>query len=190
MATRKAPKHVVRRSRRGKVVWMSVIAAIVVISGVGIAVFAGRSDEHTEERSSAASRPAERVDGLALPIVDVYKTPTCGCCSEWVEHLRGHGFTVRTTDMEDLAALKAGHHVPRHVQSCHTALVDGYVVEGHVPAAEVRRLLTERPAIAGIAVAGMPIGSPGMEVPGADVHPYEVVAFDKSGSTRMFARYP
>jgi hypothetical protein len=103
--------------------------------------------------------------------------------------MRDNGFTVRTTDTEKLDELKANHRVPRQAQSCHTALVSGYVLEGHVPAADVKRLLKERPAIAGIAVPGMPIGSPGMEVPGMKAAPFDVVAFGKDGSTRVFATH-
>jgi hypothetical protein len=122
-------------------------------------------------------------------VIEVHKSPTCGCCRQWVEHLRTNGFTVRTTDTEKLDELKASHRVPRQVQSCHTALVSGYVIEGHVPAADVQRLLKERPAIAGLAVPGMPIGSPGMEVPGAKVQPYDVFAFDKDGQIQKFATH-
>lgn len=121
--------------------------------------------------------------------VEVYKSPTCGCCSKWVDHLRSHGFVVRTTDTETVDQLKTKHGVPRQARSCHTALVGGYVVEGHVPAADVQRLLKERPAIAGIAVPGMPIGSPGMEVPGVKNQPFDVVAFTKDGSTKVFASH-
>jgi hypothetical protein len=123
-------------------------------------------------------------------VIDVYKTPTCGCCSKWVEHLRANGFSVRTTDMESTAPVQARHGVPTEVRSCHTAIVNGYVVEGHVPAAEVKRLLKERPRVAGIAVAGMPTGSPGMEMPGVQAHPYYVVSFDRSGRIDKFAAYP
>jgi hypothetical protein len=123
------------------------------------------------------------------PTVEVYKTPMCGCCSKWVEHLRAHGFTVRTTDVATLEDIKVRQRVPPHVQSCHTAVVNGYVVEGHVPARDVRRLVTERPAVAGLAVAGMPIGSPGMEVPGRPPEPYNVLAFDRHGKTEVFASY-
>jgi hypothetical protein len=121
--------------------------------------------------------------------VEVFKSPTCGCCSKWVEHLQQNGFTVRVTDLADQALdnLKTKHNVPRTAQSCHTALVGGYVVEGHVPAAEVRRLLKERPAVAGIAVAGMPLGSPGMEVEGRKPQTYNVISFDKQGSTKVFS---
>ena len=104
-----------------------------------------------------------------------------------MEHLTNNGFTVRTTNREDLSEFKASHHVPRRLQSCHTAVVNGYVIEGHVPASDVQRLLKERPAIVGLAVPGMPIGSPGMEMQGRGVQPFDVIAFDKDGQTRVFA---
>ena len=123
------------------------------------------------------------------PVAEVFKTPTCGCCGKWVEHLRANGFTVNVTDLPDLSQIKADGKVPPQLQSCHTARIVGYVVEGHVPAADVKRLLKERPAIAGIAVAGMPMGSPGMEVYGI-VHPYDVRTFGRDGkSSRLFASH-
>ena len=122
-------------------------------------------------------------------VVDVYKTPTCGCCSKWVAHLRANGFTVKTTDVETTGPIQGRHGVPPEVRSCHTALVGGYVVEGHVPAAEVKRLLKQRPKVAGIAVAGMPTGSPGMEVDGVDAQPYHVVSFEPTGRIDVFATY-
>ena len=121
--------------------------------------------------------------------VQVYKSPTCGCCANWVRHLQQHGFATRVTEMEDLTAIKAKHGVPGRVQSCHTAVVDGYVIEGHVPAADVQRLLKERPAVVGLAVPGMPIGSPGMEVPGMNPQAYDVMAFDKQGQLKVFASH-
>ncbi len=121
--------------------------------------------------------------------VDVYKTPTCGCCSKWVDHMREQKFTVRTTDTDQVEAIKTKHGVPTAVRSCHTALVGGYVIEGHVPAADIQRLLKERPAIVGIAVGGMPVGSPGMEVPGRPADPYDVVSFDKNGRTAVFSSH-
>ena len=126
--------------------------------------------------------------GQAGPLVEVFKTPTCGCCSKWVEHMRANGFTVRTTDLNDLTQIKKSRGVPDQVQSCHTAVVNGYVVEGHVPAADVSRLLKEKPAITGIAVGGMPVGSPGMEYPGTKAQSYDVMSFGKSG-TRVFAKH-
>jgi hypothetical protein len=125
----------------------------------------------------------------AAPTMEVYKSPTCGCCSKWVEHVREAGLTVKVNDISDdaLATLKEKHGVPRTAQSCHTGLVGGYVVEGHVPVSEVQRLLKERPAIAGIAVGGMPIGSPGMEVPGQRPQTYNVVTFTKQGDIKIFS---
>jgi len=121
-------------------------------------------------------------------VVEVFKTPTCGCCHLWVKHLEQNGFTTKVTDMDDLSAVKRKHGVPARATSCHTAVVNGYVLEGHVPAAEVKKLLIERPAIAGLAVPGMPVGSPGMEV-GSTVQPYNVLSFDKAGETKIFASY-
>lgn len=118
--------------------------------------------------------------------VVVYKSPSCGCCGKWVDHLEEAGFTVTTHDTDDVGAVKTQLGLPGELGSCHTAVVDGYVVEGHVPADVIERLLAERPAVAGIAVPGMPRGSPGMEGPVSD--PYNVVAFDAAGNTSIFAR--
>jgi hypothetical protein len=130
---------------------------------------------------------------LALPLaaraggVTVYKTPTCGCCKAWVEHLRAAGFEVQVQDLADVTPHKQRLGVPPRLASCHTAVVDGYVVEGHVPAADVTRLLATRPAITGIAVAGMPMGSPGMEYGPAVA--YDVIAFKPDGTLDLFASH-
>lgn len=123
--------------------------------------------------------------------IEVFKSPTCGCCSQWVEHVRAHGFAPKVVDLSDeaLDALKSKHGVPRTAQSCHTALVGGFVVEGHVPAADVKRLLKEKPPVAGIAVGGMPLGSPGMEVPSGQVQEYNVITFDQQGRSRVYATH-
>ena len=123
------------------------------------------------------------------PTVQVYKSSTCGCCANWVKHLQQHGFRTQVTEIDDVAPIKAQHRIPGRVQSCHTAVVDGYVIEGHVPAADVQRLLKERPAVAGLAVPGMPIGSPGMEVPNVKPQAYDVVAFDKQGQLKVYASH-
>lgn len=122
------------------------------------------------------------------PVVQVFKSATCGCCTLWVQHLEQNGFETRVTETEELVRIKAEHEVPRRVQSCHTAVVDGYVIEGHVPAADVHRLLRERPAVRGLAVPGMPIGSPGMEF-GTTVQRYDVLTFDAQGRTGVFASH-
>lgn len=117
----------------------------------------------------------------------VYKSPTCGCCHKWVEHLQANGFSVKVQNQEDLSAIKQAHGLTRELASCHTATVEGYVIEGHVPAADIQRLLKERPPVAGLAVPGMPMGSPGMEGPRAE--PYDVVSFDKVGRVKVFASH-
>jgi hypothetical protein len=121
------------------------------------------------------------------PVVRVVKSPTCGCCAEWVEHLEENGFRVEVEDTRNPNVAKANLGVPSDLSSCHTAEVGGYVVEGHVPASEIRRLLDREPeGVKGIAVPGMPAGSPGM--PGVP-EPYDVVAFDGSGNRAVWASY-
>jgi hypothetical protein len=118
----------------------------------------------------------------------VTKDPSCGCCRAWAEHVRAAGFPVEIVESASVARLKARLGVPQDLAGCHTAEVGGYVVEGHVPAAAIRRLLEERPAATGLAVPGMPVGSPGMEVEGSPPETYEVMLFGPSGR-RRFARY-
>lgn len=120
------------------------------------------------------------------PVVTVYKSPSCGCCTAWAEHMEEAGFAVEVVDDPDLRAVKAEHGVPPSLRTCHTATVEGYTIEGHVPAADVRRLLDERPPVAGIGVAGMPVGSPGMPGP---AERYDVVAFTADGRTAVYARH-
>jgi hypothetical protein len=123
----------------------------------------------------------------APPLVTVYKSPTCGCCSAWVDHLRGSGFRVETVDVRDTGAVKRQYGIPDSLASCHTGVVDGYVVEGHVPATDVKRLIEERPEAGGLAVPGMPVGSPGMEQ-GDTTEPYEVLLMH-DGEATAFARH-
>ena len=122
------------------------------------------------------------------PTMTIYKTPECGCCQKWVLHVAAAGFKPAVNDVQDIDAIKRRYGVPEALHSCHTALVGGYVIEGHVPAADVRRLLKERPKVKGIAVGGMPAGSPGMEVPGRQDR-YDVMAFLADGTTRRFASH-
>lgn len=124
----------------------------------------------------------------AAPNVKVYKSPTCGCCGEWVKHMRANGFPVTVNDVADVDAFRAKAGVPEALAACHTALVDGYVVEGHVPAADVRRLLAERPKVLGIVVPGMPASAPGMDSPRAS--PYQVLLLQADGVTRVYRTYP
>ena len=119
--------------------------------------------------------------------ITVYKSPACVCCGKWIEHLRKNGFDVRTSDIAAIGSVKARYGVPMDMRSCHTAVVEGYVIEGHVPASDIRRLLKERPKIAGLAAPGMPVGAPGMEVGRAQ--PYSVMSFDKNGAGAVFAKH-
>ena len=129
----------------------------------------------------------EEAEGAAI---DVYKTPTCGCCVIWVNHLREHGFTVTVTDVPNVTPLKQRLGIRPELSSCHTAIVGGYAIEGHVPASDIQRLLREGPRMAGLAVPGMPLGSPGMEMPDPSSHErYDVLAFDREGKTEVWATH-
>lgn len=134
----------------------------------------------------SAAAPASHASTPA-PIITVYKDPDCGCCKAWVEYLRKHGYRVDAKDTREMNTIKANLGVPQSLVSCHTALVGGYIIEGHVPAEDIARLLKQKPKIAGLAVPGMPAGSPGMEGP-PPVH-YQVIAFSRSGKTSVFASH-
>ncbi len=124
----------------------------------------------------------------AAATLAVTKTASCGCCRHWVEHMRKAGFTVEVHDVEDVTPTARRLGVPDKLRSCHTAEIGGYAIEGHVPSADVRRLLAERPKAAGIAVPGMVVGSPGMEQ-GGHREAYQTILFDKAGKTRVFASH-
>lgn len=117
----------------------------------------------------------------------VYKSPTCGCCKKWVKHLESEGFYVKTKNIRNLQPIKNEHGVQRRFQSCHTAKIGGYFIEGHVPAADIKRLLSEKPDIKGLAVPGMPMGSPGME--GHRKDKYDVIAIDKNNKASVYSKY-
>ena len=123
----------------------------------------------------------------ALPLVTVHKSPTCGCCGLWVEHMQQAGFTVEVIETDEVGAVKERVGVPYGKGSCHTAEVGGYFVEGHVPADDIKRLLAEKPDAKGLTVPGMPLGSPGMEVPDGRVQRYETELVGRDGGTTTFA---
>jgi hypothetical protein len=124
----------------------------------------------------------------AGPAIEVYKSPTCGCCNKWIDHLKQNDFNVVSRDVDDVVPYKYRYGVPYGMGSCHTARVAGYTIEGHVPAREIKRLLAERPKDArGLVVPGMPQGSPGMESMQSDI--YEVMLFDGRGRTSTYAKY-
>lgn len=119
-------------------------------------------------------------------VITVYKSPTCGCCKKWISHLEANGFEVKAYDTHDMQSVKQQNGVADHLASCHTAIVNGYVIEGHVPADSIKRLLKEKPVAAGLTVPGMPMGSPGMEGPRKD--PYNVLLFNRAGDSAIFDR--
>lgn len=138
----------------------------------------------TAATAGAASSQTEQ------PLVEVWKDPNCGCCKDWMKHLETSGFTVRAIDSGN-AAVRAKLGMPARLGSCHTARVAGYVIEGHVPVRDIRRLLKERPVALGLAVPGMPVGSPGMDGPayGERRDPYEVLLVQAGGTSRVFQSY-
>ncbi len=176
------------RRRAGRV-------ALTLLTSIGIAACSTAAEETRTGDSSTASlspAPGARTGAALNPadssLITVYKTPTCGCCAEWVDHMREHGFRVAVTDVAQLAPVKRTYAVPSDVATCHTGVIGGYFVEGHVPAEDVRRLLRERPDVIGIAVPGMPQGSPGMEQ-GAPAEKYDVVAIARDGSRKVWASH-
>lgn len=171
-------------------------ALLVALAGCAAA------DDAPADNAPAAASPAPASTIAAADVADraaadtapadtvvLYKTPTCGCCRLWGDHMAGEGFAVVSRDVTDLQAVKDSLGVPASAASCHTSTVGGYVVEGHVPADQVRRLLRERPDARGIAVAGMPIGSPGMEQ-GSRRDPYDVLLVSTDGATSVFESIP
>ena len=141
------------------------------------------------ESTSAQHSHTESLTAGAKKVV-MYKSPGCECCSKWAEHLKGAGFTVIEHKRDDMDAIKAEHGVTEKLASCHTAIVGGYVIEGHVPAADVERLLKEHPTnIVGLTAPGMPMKSPGMQSVGQQPKGYDVLAFDKDGKSSVFTHY-
>ena len=123
--------------------------------------------------------------------MQVYKSPTCGCCNDWIAYLQANGFAAKAINVPDTAPVRARYGLPAKYGSCHTAVIAGYVIEGHVPVREIKRLLAERPTAVGIAVPDMPIGSPGMDGPSykGQLDPYDVLLVQPDGSSKIFASY-
>jgi len=165
----------------------AVIALALAACGAGEA--AQRQDLRAAEpgKTAEATKLASAELPADAPLMVIYKSPSCGCCAKWVDHIRANGFRVEIHDGDaEVAARKTEWRVPREMHSCHTAKVGDYVIEGHVPAAEIKRMLAEKPDIAGLAVPGMPRGTPGMEGP-YPADRYDVVAFTHDGQTSVFA---
>lgn len=171
------------RTTQGKVDRRGVMLGMAALGGT---LVVGCSKQN---RTPGDAGPPERL-APAIPAgataMKVIRNPDCGCCEAWADMARKAGFEVTMTEEADSLAVKRRYGVPEQLASCHTALVGGYAVEGHVPIAAVQRLLSERPSIKGIAVPGMPVGSPGMEVPDGTKAPFAVLAFDSAGKIAPF----
>lgn len=179
--------------------WLIATLAVVGLGGCAQAPDAASQGMAREQPASAAVATTEApapsgatpgappVAGAALPTVLVHKSPTCGCCAAWVEHMRENGFTVEVNETEQVEPIKQRLGVPFGKGSCHTAEVGPYFVEGHVPAEDIKRLLAEGGDAKGLVLPGMPIGSPGMEVPDGRVERYTVERVDAQGETHPFA---
>jgi len=174
----------------------SILAAGLVLAAACSSPRAGDGAEapaqvastETSMAAPPAAPAAAAPEAAVLPTMTVYKSPTCGCCKNWIDHVKAAGFAVEVHDLDDLTEIKDEAGVPDRARSCHTAIVDGYAIEGHVPAETIKRLIKERPKVAGLAVPGMPVGSPGMEVPGQAADKYDIVAFDRSGALTVYER--
>ncbi|HPE60760.1 MAG: DUF411 domain-containing protein [Thiothrix sp.] len=158
--------------------WAIAMLSGAVISTAGILFAANQS----------AAVPSEA--DTDLPLVTVYKNATCGCCKDWVKHMEDNGFRVEAHDVGNMLPYKEQAKLGVGMGSCHTAFVDGYAIEGHVPARDVKRLLTEKPTVSGLTVPRMPVGSPGMEVPGRPADDYQVISYKDGEPVGVFSDYP
>jgi hypothetical protein len=172
------------------------IATLSAAVAIGLAACGGDEASAPQQMSEAAQTAASQPEpasnaaaATALPTVSVHKSPTCGCCGDWVKHMQQSGFAVETHDVDNLNDIKTEVGIPPAMGSCHTAKVGKYFVEGHVPAEDVKRLLAENPDAKGLTVPGMPVGSPGMESPSGEVQPYDVLLVAHDGSTSVFASH-
>jgi hypothetical protein len=158
--------------------------AVVVLTA---AVTASNVVAHAQPKAQRKAAAPKAAAAAKTPVT-VYKTPTCGCCGKWVEYMNARAYACTVTELAELNDIKVKYGVPANLQSCHTSLIGGYVIEGHVPEEDIKRLLREKPAIVGLAAPGMPAGSPGMDVPNSPG--FEVIAFEKDGGQRVYARHP
>ena len=161
---------------------------LALIAFVGGWVSLSAISLNADTQSAAAPSTAKATE--SLPVVQVYKNASCGCCKDWVKHLEANGFTVQAHDVDNLLPYKDQAKLGAGMGSCHTAFVDGYAIEGHVPAWDIKRLLLEKPPISGLTVPRMPIGSPGMEVAGRPADAYQVLSYKEGETVGVFADYP
>lgn len=166
---------------------LAVVAGTAIITGIAVTVWSQSTNQTVN--SSQATNPIQTIASSDIPLnITVHRSPTCGCCKAWVQHLEANGFQTTDIVTEDVATVKQQYGVPDELTSCHTAVVDGYAIEGHVPASDIKRLLAEKPQVSGLAVPQMPIGSPGMES-GNIKEPFSVLSFRPDGRVKTFNQY-
>ncbi len=166
--------------------WILMLIALVGVIGTGVTI-ALNTDSQSKTVPLVTTTDAS---AKALPVVQVYKSASCGCCKDWVKHLEANGFSVQAHDVDNMLPYKEKAKLGAGMGSCHTAFVDGYAIEGHVPARDIKRLLLEKPSISGLTVPRMPIGSPGMEVEGRPADAYQVLSYKDGQEVAVFADYP
>lgn len=176
------PHPLLAKSHLVQKLFLSLLGGAVLLLAVGCSSPNKAISEAGADAKAASSPPQ---NGTELV---VYRTPTCGCCGAWTEQMQAQGFQIQDNIVEDLEAIKAEHGIPQNLESCHTTLVKGYVIEGHVPVQDIQRLLAEKPDVIGLAVPGMPIGSPGMES-GDTVEPYASFTFSQAGEVMVFEEH-
>jgi len=158
-------------------------------AAIAVLALAACDAGNTNSKSATPHQSQTESTKNTLTEIVMYKSPKCECCTGWAEHLRKEGFSVAVHKREDMDVIKKRYGVTEKLASCHTAIVDGYVIEGHVPAADVKRLLKERPDIVGLTAPGMPMKSPGMQAVGQEPRGYDVLAFDKDGKSTVYHSY-
>jgi hypothetical protein len=177
---------------------LSLIVSIAVVGVLGTHFTVRRGSETTSQNSQLAKANAVTLasvwDRETEPSysgtlnMTVYRSPSCGCCGVWVEHAKKHGFQIKDVQTEDMEALKQKYNLPSELASCHTAIIDDYVMEGHIPADDIKRFLKQKSNLAGLAVPGMPLGTPGMEA-GERKQPFQVLAFNDKREVEVFKEY-
>lgn len=175
---------------------MVAVAAIALVAVGALVLWRGADEGPAADLEAAAGPIGGEVEREPIPLdhegpipITVYMSPQCGCCGGWVEHLTEHGFEPEVHAQNDMSPVKETFRIPWELSSCHTAIVNGYVIEGHVPAGDIRRLLADAPEAHGLTAPGMPVGSPGMEAPDGRVEAYEVLLMRTPAETEVFARH-
>lgn len=166
-----------------------LLICLILATGTALVSACNEAPTAASASDTAQSKQARSADA-ALPVMKMHKDPNCGCCVGWARHMQAAGFIVETHDSQDMLAVKQRLGIDGQMMSCHTSEVGGYVIEGHVPAADIKRLLADRPSARGLVVPGMPIGSPGMESPDGYQQPYTVELLGHDAQLTPYATHP